>query len=218
MLVQVCVHEGALHQGLAVVEHAVHLDGRDVLAQRGELALLNRADLAFGIQHVDMHALHAQEAVGHGAAGVARGGHQHIHQALTLAAAEVAQHACHETGAHILECQGGSVEEFQTEDVLFDFNQRDGEAKGLVHDALQGGGFHVLAEEGGGHVQTYLLKTHVLHVVEEALVELNEPFGHVESAVLGQTFLHGFLQSGQGCPAVGAVVFHKICVISVKIR
>ena len=79
VVVQLLVHEGTLHQRLAIVEHAVHLDGGDVLAECGELALLNGRHLSLGIEHIHVDALHAQESVGNGRTRVAAGGHQHVH-------------------------------------------------------------------------------------------------------------------------------------------
>ena len=72
------VHESALDEALAVVEDTVDLDGRDVTPERRELALLNGRNLAFGIEDVDVDAVHAKETVGDGRPGVAGGGYQDI--------------------------------------------------------------------------------------------------------------------------------------------
>ena len=108
------VHESALDQCLTVVEHAVNLQCGDVLTECGELTLLYGTHLSLGIKYIHMDARYAQEAIGHSRPSVARGGHQHIHQPLLSALAdEVTQQAGHETRAHILEGQRGSVEEFE---------------------------------------------------------------------------------------------------------
>ena len=78
MFVQLLVHERTFHQTLAVVEDPVHLNGRDVLSQRGELTLLDRTDFTLGVEHVDMDALYSQEAVGHGRTCVAARGDKDI--------------------------------------------------------------------------------------------------------------------------------------------
>ena len=73
MLVQLSVHEGVLNQRLAIVEDTIDLNGRNVLTQRGELALLNGADLALRIKHIDVDALYTEETVGDGRAGITTG-------------------------------------------------------------------------------------------------------------------------------------------------
>ena len=55
-----------LDKCLTVVEHAVHLQCGDVLAERGELALLYAAHLTLGVKHVDVDAVNAEEAIGYG--------------------------------------------------------------------------------------------------------------------------------------------------------
>ena len=90
MGIELSIHEGALDEALAVVEHAIHLKGGDILPQRGELALLYGAYLTFGVEHIDMDALHAEKAVGHGRTRIARGSHKHINLfLLTNESAEV---------------------------------------------------------------------------------------------------------------------------------
>ena len=119
MAVELLVHEGALHQPLAVVEDAVDLDSRDVAPQRGELALLDGRHLALGIEHVDVDAIDAEEAVGHGRPRVAAGGYEHVDLLVSaLLADEVLQQARHEAGADVLEGQRGTVEELQRIDAF----------------------------------------------------------------------------------------------------
>ena len=79
MLIELSVHEGVLHEGLTIVEHTIDLNGRDVLAQRGELALLNGRDLTLRIEHIDMDAIDAEETVGYSRARISRGGHEDVH-------------------------------------------------------------------------------------------------------------------------------------------
>ena len=72
------VHECRLDEPLAVVEHAVHLDGGDVLSERRELALLYGADFSFGVEHIDMDSVDSEKSVGNCRAGVSRSGDEHV--------------------------------------------------------------------------------------------------------------------------------------------
>ena len=76
--IQVGIHEGRFDQALAIVEGAVNLKGGDVLSQGGELLLLDKAYLAFGVEYIDVDAGYAQEAVGYGTACVAGGGDEDV--------------------------------------------------------------------------------------------------------------------------------------------
>ena len=71
------VGERLLHQALAVVEGAVDSHRRDVVAEGGELRLLDGAHPAARVEHDDAGAGHAVEGVRHCPAGVARRGDQH---------------------------------------------------------------------------------------------------------------------------------------------
>ena len=76
------VHESILDEGLAVIENAIDLDCRNVLAKRCELAFLNRTDFSFGIKHIDMNAFYAQETVSYSRTGVATRGNKDIDRPL----------------------------------------------------------------------------------------------------------------------------------------
>ena len=129
MAIQLFVHKGRLHQRLTVVEHAVHLDGGDVLAQRRELALLNRAYLALRIEHIDVDAVNAEEAVGNGRTRVATGSHEDVYRSLSfflfpLSSDKVLQQTRHKACADILEGEGGTMEELQGIDVVLHLDYR----------------------------------------------------------------------------------------------
>ena len=79
---QLFVHKSTLHQALTIVENTVYLYCRNVFPQCGELTFLDGTHLAFGIKHIDMDSLDAEESVGHGTARVATGSHQHVHRLL----------------------------------------------------------------------------------------------------------------------------------------
>ena len=79
---QLRIGQRGLHQALAVVEGAGHLQGVDVVAQRGELLLLQAADAARRIEQHHLDTAAAPEGARHGAAGVAGGRDQH-HDALS---------------------------------------------------------------------------------------------------------------------------------------
>ena len=112
MGIELSIHEGALDEALAVVEHAIHLKGGDILPQRGELALLYGAYLTFGVEHIDMDALHAEKAVGHGRTRIARGSDKNINL-LFFVLSEIPQQTGHETSTHILEGQRRAMIELE---------------------------------------------------------------------------------------------------------
>ena len=210
MAVQLVVHEGRLDQPLAVVEDAIDLDGGDVLSEGGELALLNGADLALGVEHVDVDAVDAEEAVGHGRAGVARCGHEHVDLlAAAFHAYEVLQQSGHEPCADVLEGERRSVEELERVDVVGDGYDGAVEAERVVDDVLQGVEVDVVAEEGACHVVGDVAERHLVNVVEEGLRQVLDFLRHVESAVLCQTFDHRLAEVGDGGFPVGAIVLHK---------
>ena len=210
--VEVGIHEGGLHEGLTVVEDAIHLNGRDVLAKCGELTLLDGTDLALGIEHIDVDALYTEEAVGYSRTCVARGGNENIDgpsPGLTRGGREILEQTGHEAGTHILESKCGAVEEFEGVDVLLHTDNGAIERQRIVDDATQVFGRNVLAKEAVGHAIGYLLKREVGHLVEELAWQRFDTFGHIEALVLGQSLHDGLLQGGKRCLAVGAIIIHN---------
>ena len=145
---KVRIQEGGLDQGLAVVETAIDLEGSDILSQGRELALLDGAHPAAGIQDEDVRAGDAQEAVRDGAPGVTGRGDEDIDIPLV---GEMAEEPGHEPGADILEREGRPMEEFQGVDPFFHRHGRAVEGKGFRDDAVQLRAGNVLAEERGRH-------------------------------------------------------------------
>lgn len=83
----------------------------DIAAERGHLALLQPADLPFGIEQHHLDARHAVKPVRHGAARVARRSRQN-HQ-FFAGTAHQTDHPPHEARTVILECERRAVEELQ---------------------------------------------------------------------------------------------------------
>ena len=111
MCIELSIHEGGFDECLTVVEHAVHLYRCDVLAQRGELALLYGTYLSFGVEHIYVYAVHSQESVGYSRTGIAASGHQHVYLfVIVLLLDKVLQQSGHKSSAYILKCQRWSVE------------------------------------------------------------------------------------------------------------
>ena len=158
MGVELGVEERLFHQTLAVIEHAVHLQRGDVAPEGSELTLLDATDFPFGIEHIDVYALHAEEAVGNGRTSVATGGYEHVHAAGILLADEILQQSCHEAGAYVLECQGGAVEKFQGVNVLVNLGDGAVEGQSVAYDAAQVFYLYILAEESLCHSAGYLLE------------------------------------------------------------
>ena len=137
MLVQLLVHERRFYQRLAVVEHAIHLKGSDVLTEGSKLALLNLAHLALWIEHVNMDSLHAEEAIGYGRTRITRCCYEHVHFLLAFLAYEVLKQTSHETGTHILEGEGRTMEQLQRVDVWLHLNHWAVESQGVINNLLQ---------------------------------------------------------------------------------
>ena len=113
MLVKFIVHKSRLHECLTVVEDTIYLDSGDILAQRSELALLNGADLALGVEHIDVDALYTKETIGYGATGITGGGHEDVDGLVACriaATQEVAKQTGHKARTNILEGKGGTME------------------------------------------------------------------------------------------------------------
>ena len=211
MLVQLSVHKGVLHEGLTVVEHAIYLDGSDVIAQCGELALLNRTDLSLRIEHVNMDSIDTQEAVGNGRSRVARGGHEHIHLlTFVLLLNEILQESRHESGAHILEGEGRTVEQFEGIDIVLDLHHRTVERQGVVDDLLERLGIDVLAKEGVSYRIGYLLECLGLDGVEKLLRQLLDALWHIQTSVFCQTLDHCLVQIGYRSLTIRAIILHTL--------
>ena len=137
VLVQLLVHERRFYQRLAVIEHAIHLKGSDVLTEGSKLALLNLAHLALWIEHVNMDSLHAEEAIGYGRTRITRCCYEHVHFLLAFLAYEVLKQTSHETGTHILEGEGRTMEQLQRVDVWLHLNHWAVESQGVINNLLQ---------------------------------------------------------------------------------
>ena len=209
VLIQFGIHEGILHKCLTVVEDTIHLDSRDVLAEGRELALLDRADFSFGIEHINVDTVYTEESVGYGRTCIARGSHKDIDLALSVFLTdEILQEAGHETGTHILKGEGRTVEKFQRVDVILDFHDRTVEGERVVDNLLQGIRLDILAEESIGDSIGNLLEGHLVDVVEEILRQLFDLLWHIETAVFCQSLDDGFMKVGNGSISVGTVIFH----------
>ncbi len=99
-----------------------------------------------------MHALHAQESVGHGATGIARCGHQYVNQ-LFLLLVEVTQQAGHEACAYILERKCRTVEKLQRVDILINLDYRCGECQCVIDNLGEVIGRDILAKECLGNLK-----------------------------------------------------------------
>ena len=136
MLVEFLVHESRLDKRLAVVEHAIYLEGSDVLSECGELALLNLADLALRIEHVDVDAVNTEESIGYSRTCIARSSNEHVDFLLAFLTHEVLQQTGHEARAYILEGKGRAMEELQRVDVWLYLYHRAVESQCVVDDLL----------------------------------------------------------------------------------
>ena len=142
-----------------------------------------------------MDALHAEEAIGNGAACVAGCGHKHVDLiALALLLQEVLQQACHKARADILKGQRGTVKQFQRVDTVSHGNYRAIECQSVIHNLLQGISLHILTEECVCNSIGYFLKRHLVDVVEKLLWQSLDILGHIEALILCQTLHDSLLQ------------------------
>ena len=99
-----------------------------------------------------MYALHAQESVGNGAAGIARCGHQHVDQ-LFLLLVEVSQQAGHKACTYILECKRGTMEQLQRIYIVFYLDYGSLKCQCVIDNALKVIGGDILAKECLGNLK-----------------------------------------------------------------
>ena len=209
VLIQFGIHKGILDEGLTIVEHTVNLNSSDVLSQCGELALLNRRDLTLGIEHIHMDAVNPQETISNGRAGITAGSHKDIDLLIALLLTDkILQQASHETGTHILEGEGRTMKQFEGIDIFLYLNHRAVERQGVIHDVVECVRIHIFAKECAGYGVGYLLKTHLLDIIEEFLWQFVDALWHIESAIFCETFHHCFVQISYGSFPVSAIIFH----------
>ena len=188
VLVQFLIHKSRLHQRLTIVKDTIHLNSGNVLAQGGKLALLNGRDFSFGVEHIDVDALYAQETVGYGTSRVAACSHKDVDRPVcwsvtskrwTTSAQEITQQTCHKPGTYILEGKRRTVEQFQRVDIFCHFHHRTVEWQGVIDNVLQGVFVHIFSEEIAGYVIGNILELHILDVVEEGLGQFLDALRHV---------------------------------------
>jgi len=208
VVAEVVVHECLLDKRLAVVEHAVHLYGCDVLSERGELALLNGADFSLGIEDEDADAVNIEESVGYGRSRVAACGNEHVYFLRAFLVYEMLEHACHEACSNVLEGKGGAMEEFEREYAVFYGLYRTGKGECVINYLLESVCGDVLSEECISHVVGTLLKGHAVYVVEKLCWQLTDALWHVKSTIGGKTSYDCLMKGGKRGSMVGAVVLH----------
>ena len=106
------IGEGLFYHVLAIVESAIDLKGRNVVAEGSELEFLDAADLAGRVENDDADSVDIVKAVGYCAAGIAGSGDEDG-DGLVVVADEIAETAAHEPGADVFESKGGAMEEFE---------------------------------------------------------------------------------------------------------
>ena len=164
-----------------------------------------------------MDAIHPEESVSYCAASVAAGGNEHVHLLLAFLTDEVLQQSCHESCAHIFECECRSVEEFEAVDILLHLHYWAVELKGVVNDVLQVVFIDVFSEESLCHGECDLLERQLVDIVEKLLWQRLYAFGHIKAAVARQSLYYRLVQGSHGSLFVCTVVFH-CCLLSTNIR
>ena len=174
------IHECALHKGLTVIKHAIHLQGCDVLAQCGKLTFLYGAHLTLGIQYIYMYAGHAQESVCYCRTCITRRGHKYIDQFVTATATdEMPQQTRHEACPYILESQGWAMEKFKRINTRSHLHQRYIETESVTYEGMQLLLRHIFSKETVGHLASYFLKGIVRQMSKEITGKRNDALWHV---------------------------------------
>ena len=213
---ELAVHKRAFHEPLAIVEHSIDLDGCDIASKGGELTFLDRAYLAFRIEHVDMDSFYSKETVGHSRAGVAACSDKHVDlTAVSLPFDEILQQAGHEAGAHIFKGESRAMEELEAVDCRFHLGYRAIESEGVADNPVKIFFGNVFAKKCFGYRAGYLMECEIFDVLEKFCRETFYVFRHEESSVGGQTFDHRFLERCLRCCMIGAVIFHDFAFLSV---
>ena len=160
---------------------------------------------------MDVHTRHAYKAIGHGRAGVARSGHQHMYGGpLVMQAAIIVQQMCHEPRSHILEGHRRAMEQLQHIVVVVDTMQRDVEIQRLPHDVAQHTGLYVALKGKVGNGVGNLMQRHVPHVAHKSLGQPDDTLRHIEAAILAHTVNHGSLKRHDLAGCLDVVVQHFI--------
>jgi len=133
------VGEGLPGQPLTVVEAPVYGQGVDVGPGGGELDPLLPADSSPWEQNDDTSPGNVLECRRHSPSRVSRGGGEDGTDPSVVLSLQGGQKVGHDTGTHILEGQGGAVEELQKEGGRRDPCKGKGEGEGFPADSLQGG-------------------------------------------------------------------------------
>src|SRR5574344_2019715 len=97
--------ENCLHKGLAIIKIASHTHRSDISAKSGHLGLLQRAHLAFGIEHHHPGAWNIEEPGCNCTACVSRSGGENGQ--IVSFRVEQAEHPTHKSGSEVLECASG---------------------------------------------------------------------------------------------------------------
>ena len=181
----------------------------DVAAQGGHLALLQAADLPFGIEHHDLDARHIVKPVRHGAARIARGGRKN-HQ-FFIGGAQQACHPAHEPGAEILEGAGRTVEQFQRITSPADHAQGHGEVVKAVQFTLHGLRIEIAAEEQPRQITRQRGVGFAGQTLRKGHVGLRNPFGDEQPPVGGQSHHRGLAQrtAVRPFPIFRTVIIHR---------
>ena len=213
MLVQFLIHESRLDESLTVVEHAINLNCGDVLSKSGELTLLNRRDLTFGIKHIDVDSVNTEEAVCHSGARVTGSGYEDRNRGANPSPSpregrffwlgqHIAEKAGHEAGAYVLESEGRAMKQFEGIDVVLDFHYGRVELKRVIDNGTEVGRRHVFAKECVGNAISHFLKSQVLNCVEEVSRQVLNDFRHKQAAVWSEALDNCLAQ----CGAIGRII------------
>ena len=155
-----------------------------------------------------MNAFDAQETICYSRTCVATRRNKDVDQPFALFLEEVLQQSSHKASPDVLEGEGRAVKELERINGLFDFYQWDDEGKRVINYPSKALCIHIFAKEAVRHLIGYLLKRHVLYVVEKRLWKGLDALGHIEPSVLGQTFDDSLFECSKWCLAVCAIVSH----------
>lgn len=211
-LVELFIGEGLLDQTLAIVEGAGDFKGGNVLAECGELFFLSVTDALGWIEDDDANAGHVKKAVGNRAAGISRSGDKNG-EWTGFAANKIAHEARHETGAEILEREGGAMKELKDVERGGKRDQLDREINGFRDDLPENLFRDVRSGEWTHQAEADLSERETAKFFE-FFGSVAGDFGrHVKAAVGRQTTKNGASQGGKRSFAGSGSVSHDLCAV-----
>ena len=205
------VVEQFLDDGLGVVEGAAHGDVEHVRVKHGgHLQGLDGTGAAVRMEDEDVDALLAAHPGNGGAAGIAGGGAEDVHEAAG-AGEHVLEQVAEQLQGHVLEGERRPVEQFEDVQVAHRPHRRHlrvAEGGAAALDQLLEVGARDVVDEQRQDLQGQVLVGQPLPAVQPGLIHGRQPLGQEQAAVAGQAHHDRILETERLDAAASADVAH----------